>query len=140
MEVKIKRLDKELPLPQYAYDGDAGFDVYAAEDVKLNSLARAAVATGIALEIPEGFVGLVWDRSGLSIKHGIKTLAGVIDSGYRGEVKIGLVNVSPDSYEIKRGDRIAQILIQRCEQATLYAADELTDTQRGDKKFGSSGM
>lgn len=140
MEVKIKRFDKELPLPVYAYTGDAGFDLYAREDVVLGSLERVAVPTGIALEIPEGRVGLVWDRSGFSIKHGIKTLAGVIDSGYRGEIKIGLVNVSPDAYAIKRGDKIAQILIQSCEQAELLEVEDITDTERGDKKFGSSGM
>lgn len=140
MEIKVKRLDKELPLPAYAYEGDAGFDLYAAEDVTLGPLERTSVPTGVALELPKGYVSLVWDRSGVSITHGIKTLGGVIDSGYRGEYRIGLVNVSNDSYEIKKGDKIAQVLIQKCEHAQLIEVNELSETQRGENKFGSSGF
>jgi len=140
MQVNIKRLDTGLPLPQYAYDGDAGFDLYAAEDVVLESLQRESVPTSVSIEVPEGYVGLIWDRSGLSIKHGIKVLGGVIDAGYRGEVRIGVVNVSKDLYTINRGDRIAQMIIQERVAAKLVEVEELSDTERGDKRFGSSGM
>lgn len=139
MELRIKRIDAELPLPEYAHDGDAGFDLYAREEVTLNSLERAVVPTGIALEIPDGYVGLIWDRSGLSTKRGIKTLGGVVDAGYRGEIKVGLVNVNALQVTIERGERIAQMIIQERVHATLTEVDNLSETKRGDGGFGSSG-
>ena len=140
MEIQVKRIAKDLPLPEYAYSGDAGFDLYANENVSLNSLERTTVASGLAIEVPEGYVGLIWDRSGLSTKHGIKTLGGVIDAGYRGEIRIGLVNAGTESYEIKRGDKIAQMIIQERQHAKFVEVDDLSETERGANKFGSSGF
>lgn len=139
MEIRIKRLNEYATLPQYAHSDDAGFDVYAVEEVTLAPGERAAVPTGIALEIPSGYVGLVWDKSGLSMKHGLKTLGGVIDAGYRGEVKIGVVNLSNEPYTFERGHKVAQMLIQKVEHPNLSEVAELSDTARGEGGFGSTG-
>lgn len=137
--VKIKRLDTELPLPTYAYVGDAAFDLLSREEVVIEPGERKAIATGLSLEIPEGFVGLVWDKSGIAIKNGLKTLGGVIDSGYRGEVMIGIINVSKVAYTFKKGDKVAQMIIQKTEEVEIVEVPELSSTERGEKGFGSSG-
>ena len=139
IKLKIKRLDKSLPLPGYAYPGDAAFDLYAKETVVLKPGERFPVPTGIALEIPEGYVGLVWDKSSVGIKEGIKTLGGVVDSAYRGEVLVGVVNLSEKSYTFSRGHKIAQMIIQKKESVVIEEVDELADSSRGIKGFGSSG-
>ena len=139
MNINFKKLHPDAKVPTYAHSHDAGFDVYSTEEVRVLPGARVAVPTGLAIEIPEGYVGLVWDKSGLSFNHGLKTIGGVIDAGYRGEIKIGLVNVSDTLYVIKKGDKVAQILIQKVEQATFQEAEELADTSRGEGGFGSSG-
>jgi dUTP pyrophosphatase len=126
-------------LPRYASDAAAGADLHAAEAVTLLPGARAAVATAVHLELPPGHVGLVWPRSGLALKHGIDTLAGVIDSDYRGEVKVVLVNHGVEPFRIEAGDRIAQLLVQRVERVTFVADGALSDTARGTGGFGSSG-
>jgi dUTP pyrophosphatase len=126
-------------LPEYASDGAAGADLRAREAVLLPPGGRAAVGTGLTVEIPPGHVGLVWPRSGLAVRHGIDTLAGVIDSDYRGEVRVVLVNHGAEPFEIQPGDRVAQLLVQRVERATFHRADALAGTTRGAGGFGSTG-
>ena len=133
------RVSGEGELPAYATEGAAGADLRAAEDVTLDPGARAAVATGVQVEIPAGHVGLVWPRSGLAVRHGLDTLAGVIDSDYRGEVRVVLVNHGPDTVTLARGDRIAQLLIQRVERAVFTRVDGLLASGRGEGGFGSTG-
>ena len=139
MNLNFKKLHPDTKVPTYAHPFDAGFDVYSIGEIDVPIGGRVAVPTGLALEIPDGYVGLVWDKSGMSFRHGLKTLGGVIDSGYRGEIQIGLVNLGDAKYVIHKGDKIAQILIQKVEQATFQEVEELSDTSRGEGGFGSSG-
>ncbi|WP_408587792.1 dUTP diphosphatase [Novosphingobium sp.] len=141
--VRIKRLpgNDDLPLPGYATEGAAGMDVVAAEDVDLSPGARHAVATGLAMAIPHGFEVQVRPRSGLALKHGV-TVAnapGTIDSDYRGELKVILVNLGTDSFAIRRGDRVAQLVLAPVTRASWLEADELDATVRGEGGFGSTG-
>jgi dUTP pyrophosphatase len=134
------RVDGTGALPDYASDGAAGADLRASGAVTLAPGARAAVPTGLILELPPGLVGLVWPRSGLAVRHGIDTLAGVIDSDYRGEVKVVLVNHGREAVEIAPGDRIAQLLVQKVERVHFTsAAAPLASTPRGAGGFGSTG-
>jgi dUTP pyrophosphatase len=126
-------------IPQYAHAGDAGADITASEKIAIPPRERALVSTGVRLEIPEGCVGLIWPRSGLAVKKGIDCGAGVIDSHYRGEVKILLFNHSDTEFQVEPGDRIAQILIQKVERVEFYPADQLNKTTRNDAGFGSTG-
>ena len=140
--LKIKKLDSELPTPRYANAGDAGLDLYAREDVVLKPYERMIIGTGIALAIEPGYAGFVQPRSGLAAKQGfsIVNTPGLIDSGYRGE--IGVIGINTDSenpIEIKRGERIAQLVIQEVPQVTLVEVDELDDTERSAGGFGSTG-
>lgn len=137
--IKIKKLKTDAILPNYAHPGDAGVDVYASENVHMKKGERAKVSTGIAMEIPDGYVGLVWDKSGLSMNHGLKTLGGVIDAGYRGEVMIGVINLSHEDYVIEQGHKVAQILIQKIEAPNIKEVKELDNSHRGEKGFGSTG-
>jgi dUTP pyrophosphatase len=139
MKILFKKLHQEARIPHYAHPGDAGMDVYTNEAKTLQPDERHAFSTGVCMEIPEGYVALVWDRSGRAIKEGLKTMAGVIDSGYRGEVKIALLNTSTTPVSINPGDKIAQILIQAIERAEIQEVAELSDTQRGEGGFGSTG-
>ena len=125
--------------PRYGSDAAAGADLHAAESLTLAPGDRAAVATALHLELPPGHVGLVWPRSGLALKHGIDTLAGVVDSDYRGEVKVVLVNHGREPFHIQPGDRIAQLLVQRVERVSFVPAEALSGTVRGTGGFGSSG-
>lgn len=143
MDLRIKRLDPGLPLPRYAHEGDAGLDLYAAESVTLTPFERALVPTGIAVAIPEGFAGFVQPRSGLAIRHGLSLVntPGLIDSHYRGEIKIIAINLDPSqTLAINRGDKIAQLVIQPVVRATLIECDELDETARGEGGFGSTGV
>jgi dUTP pyrophosphatase len=124
--------------PVYSSPGAAGADLVAAEAVTLPPGGWASVGTALRIEIPPGHVGLVWPRSGLAVRHGIDTLAGVIDSDYRGEVRVVLANHGPQPYQVARGDRVAQLLIQRVERAEFVAA-ALEGTDRGAGGFGSTG-
>jgi len=126
-------------LPEYASPSAAGADLRAREATDLEPGARAAVPTGLHLQIPPGHVGLVWPRSGLAVRHGIDTLAGVIDSDYRGEVRVVLVNHGTEAVRIEAGDRIAQLLIQRVEKAVFAGAESLDVSARGQGGFGSTG-
>jgi len=139
MELKIKKLHSDAKMPSYAHHGDAGFDLYAIESVTIPVGGRVLVGTGIAMEIPDGYVGLIWDKSGLAVNHGLKTLGGVIDAGYRGEIKVGVVNLSDEDYTITVGHKVAQMLIQKVEHAEIKEVTELSDTARGHKGFGSTG-
>ncbi len=144
MKLPIKRLDPDLPLPKYAKPGDAGCDLLAAENVTLQpGGGRALVPTGIALAIPEGYAGFVQPRSGIAVKNGVTCLntPGLIDSGYRGELKVLLVNTDPDSpFEVVRGERIAQLVIQKIEVVEFEERDDLPSTERGEGGFGSTGV
>ncbi|GAB3222611.1 dUTP diphosphatase [Glycomyces halotolerans] len=140
--VAIRRLDPELPVPAYANPGDAGADLYAAERVELAPGRRALVPTGIAVAIPDGYVGFVTPRSGLAHRLGITGVnaPGTIDSGYRGEIKCNLINLDPErTAVIERGDRIAQLVVQPVVRARFTEVDELTPSQRGENGHGSTG-
>ena len=142
MIVQIQRLDKDLPLPEYARPGDAGMDVYSTIDCSIAPGARAVIPTGIAIALPEGYVCLVHPRSGLAAKSGISIVntPGTIDSGYRGEIKVILINTDQqETFEIKRGDRIAQLVFQKFESARFYEVENLPESQRGAGGFGSTG-
>jgi dUTP pyrophosphatase len=142
MIVQIQRLDKGIPLPEYARPGDAGMDVFSAIDCTIAAGARAVIPTGIAIALPEGYVCLAHPRSGLAAKNGISIVnsPGTIDSGYRGEIKIILINTDKEqAFEIKRGDRIAQLVFQKFESARFYEVETLPESQRGAGGFGSTG-
>ncbi len=138
--LKVKKLSDWAILPSRAYPGDAGLDLFAVEAAVLMPGERGAVPTGIALAIPVGFVGLVWDKSGLAAKRGIKTMGGVIDAGYRGEVRVILRNLGVEPHEIHRGDKIAQLLIQKIELPVIEEVTDLDGTPRGTGGFGSTGI
>jgi dUTP pyrophosphatase len=127
------------PLPEYGSVAAAGADLRALQAVDLGPGARAAVGTGVHVQIPEGHVGLVWPRSGLALRHGIDTLAGVIDSDYRGEVRVLLVNHGAEPVRIEAGDRIAQLLIQSVARVAFVRAESLDESTRGEAGFGSTG-
>jgi len=143
LDIPLLRLDPDLPLPAYARPGDAGADLVARDEVLLTrGGGRALVPTGAAIAIPEGYAGFVQPRSGLALKHGVTCLntPGLIDAGYRGELKVLLINTDPDAdFLVKRGERIAQLVIQRVEYVTFREVDELPSSERGSGGFGSTG-
>ena len=143
MELHVQRLDPDLQLPAYAKAGDAGCDLLSAVDVILPAGGgRVMVPTGIAVAIPEGYAGFVQPRSGLAFKHGVTCLnsPGLIDSGYRGELRVVLINTDPTvDFEITRGERIAQLVVQRVEQVDFVEVSELPESDRGAGGFGSTG-
>ena len=143
LEVPVTRLDPDLSLPAYAREGDAGADLLAAETVTLApNGGRALIATGLAVAIPVGYAGFVQPRSGLALRHGVTCLntPGLIDSGYRGELKVLLVNTDPtEAFEVTRGERIAQLVVQRVEHVQFVEVSELPETERGAGGFGSTG-
>ena len=141
-DVLIKRLDPGVPLPSYAHPGDAGADLAAAEDVELGPGERALVRTGLAIALPDGYAAFVHPRSGLAAKHGVTLLnaPGTVDAGYRGEIKVTLLNTDRDRpVSFRRGDRIAQLVIQRVERALFQEVTVLPESSRGEGGFGSSG-
>lgn len=143
MKVAIKLLDPEMHLPEYAHDGDAGVDLRSRIDCEIRPGARWIVPTGIAIAIPDGYVGLVHPRSGLAIKHGISMVntPGTIDAGYRGEIQIILINHDlQETFRISRFDRIAQLVIQKVERVSFESVEELPESIRGSGGFGSSGI
>src|SRR6056297_2430438 len=139
MKVKIKKLTDDAKIFNYAHEGDAGLDIYANEDKIIKSNTRDIISTGIAIAIDKGYVGLVWDKSGIASKKGIKTMGGVIDNGYRGEVKIVLLNTTNEDYTVEKGNKIAQMLIQKIERAEIDEVQDLDETIRGEGGFGSTG-
>lgn len=141
MEVRLRQLDADLPVPAYAHPGDAGADLLAAESVELPPGGRAVIPTGIAIALPDGYVGLVHPRSGLAARLGV-TVAnapGTVDAGYRGEIKVCLINHGQEPAKIERGDRIAQLLVQRVERVSFVVVTDLDDTARGAGGHGSTG-
>ena len=140
MLIRFQKILAEAIIPHYAHQGDAGMDIFSVEEDIIKAGERKNIRTGIKMELPEGFVGLVWDKSGLALKNGIKTMAGVIDAGYRGEIGIVLVNLSHQDYKIEKGQKIAQMLIQKVERAEIEDTQELSETKRGDGGFGSTGL
>ena len=141
--VPIKRINPDVELPGYAYEGDAGLDLRSAEDVSLKPFERRLISTGLAIAIPEGYAGFVQPRSGLALKQGLSmaNTPGLIDAHYRGELKICAINLDPThTIEVKRGDRIAQLVIQKVPVVKLVEVAELDETDRGAGGFGSSGV
>jgi dUTP pyrophosphatase len=142
LQIAVLRLDPDLPLPAYAHHGDAGADLVTAVDVTLAPGERVLVPTGVALALPEGYVALVHPRSGLAARHGLSIVntPGTIDAGYRGEIKVLLINHDVhESIELHRGDRVAQLVVQRYERAHFVAVDELPESDRGAGGYGSTG-
>lgn len=142
MNVLIKRLDPELPIPSYSKDGDAGADIVTAIDFTLEPGERRLVPTGMAIAMPNGYVCLVHPRSGLAIKHGVSIVntPGTVDAGYRGELQVILINTDPkEAVSFKRGDRIAQLVFQKVERAIFEEVSQLPESMRGDGGFGSTG-
>ena len=142
--VRIKRDEtaRDLPLPSYATPGAAGLDIRAAEDVDIEPGDRAAVGTGMRLEIPEGFEGQVRPRSGIALKHGVTLLnsPGTVDSDYRGEVRVIMINLGNEKFSVRRGDRIGQIVFAPCARAKIEETGELSGTSRSSGGFGSTGI
>ena len=142
VQVQIHRLDPDLPLPSYAHAGDAGADLMTAVDVTLAAGERALVPTGVALALPEGYAAFVHPRSGLAARCGLSIVnaPGTVDAGYRGEVKVALVNLDPrEPLALRRGDRIAQLVVQRVETARFVEVDRLPGSERGAGGYGSTG-
>ncbi len=139
MKLKIKKLNKHAKVPGYAHLGDAGMDLFSVSNIVLKPGDFDAIPTGISMEIPKGYVGLIWDKSGLSINNGLKVLGGVIDSGYRGEIKIGIINLGKKDHTFNLGDKVAQILFQKIEVVQIVESKNLSETKRGKSGFGSTG-
>lgn len=139
LHIKIKKLHPEAVVPSYAYESAAGMDLYSTQTIIIHPGERVSVPTGIAIELPHGYVSLIWDKSGLSHKFGLKTLGGVLDADYRGEYFVGIINLSEVDYVLEKGHKVAQFLIQKVEHPTIEIVDELSDSDRGAGGFGSSG-
>ena len=142
LDVLVQRLDPDLPLPSYAHPGDAGADLVTTVDVTLAPGERAMVPTGVAIALPDGYVALVHPRSGLAARHGLSIVntPGTVDAGYRGEIKVMLINHDPrEPIELRRGDRIAQLVIQRFERAEFIDVEALPESVRGSGGYGSTG-
>ncbi len=140
MKLRIKKINPGARLPVYGHAGDAGMDLFAAEEVVLGAGEVKAVPTGVKMAIPGGYAGLIWDKSGISLQ-GVHRLAGVVDAGYRGEVKVVMVNLGKKPYVFKKGQKVAQILIQPVQAVEVVdvGEDELDETSRGEGGFGSTG-
>ena len=140
MKLEVKKLTADAMMPTRAHSDDAGMDLYAAEDRVLITGEQRAIKTGIALSIPVGYAGLIWDKSGIALKAGLKTMGGVIDASYRGEVGVLLINLTNEPYRVEKGAKIAQLLIQKIELPEIVEVDELDKTLRGTGGFGSTGI
>jgi dUTP pyrophosphatase len=139
MKIKIKKLTETAIVPNFAHDEDAGMDIYSDEEVLIEPKKRVLIKTGVAIEFPKGYVALVWDKSGIAVNKGLTKIAGVIDSGYRGEYKIALFNLGEESVKINKGEKIAQILFHKIEHPEIEVCDDLTCSSRGENGFGSTG-
>ncbi|MCC2631174.1 MAG: deoxyuridine 5-triphosphate nucleotidohydrolase, dUTP pyrophosphatase [Candidatus Paceibacter sp.] len=139
LTIKIKKLHPDAKVPSFAHPGDAGMDLYATETAHIKVGEWKRIGTGIAIEMPLGYVGLIWDKSGLASNHGLTNLGGVIDAGYRGEYFVTLLNTSQEDYIVEKGHKIAQLLIQPVEHPTIEEVTELSDSSRGAGGFGSTG-
>ena len=142
VQVPVRRLDQDLPLPAYAHPGDAGADLLARIDVTLQPGERTLVPTGIAIALPKGYAAFTHPRSGLAARHGITIVnaPGTVDAGYRGEILVNLVNLDPrEAFQVRRGDRIAQLIVQRVSETIFVEADSLPESSRGETGHGASG-
>lgn len=139
--LKIVRVREGVPAPQYALPGDAGFDLFVGERIALAPMERASINTGLKMEIPKGCVGIIYEKSGLSFKHGIITYGNVIDSGYRGEVKVGVMNLGKETHVFEPGHKVAQMIIHSYEEVRFKEVQEgeLSASARGERGFGSTG-
>jgi len=140
IKIKIKKLHSDAILPYYPHEGDAGLELFSVEDRIIKAGERALVPTGLSIELPPGYVSLIWDKSGLASKEGLKTMGGVIEHGYRGEYKIVIFNTSKADYQIKKGQKIAQLLVQPIITAEVEEVSELSESSRGTDGFGSTGL
>ncbi len=140
-KLKIVRLSDKVPMPKYDIAGDAGFGLYVNERLTIEPMGRASVNTGYKMEIPKGCVGIIYERSGLSFKHGIITYGNVIDSGYRGEIHVGVMNLGKESYTFEQGHKIAQMIIHSYEEMKFVEVKDgdLSSSDRGERGFGSTG-
>ncbi len=138
MELKIQRIHEDAKLPLYQHKGDAGLDIFSSVDCVLKAGEVKPVPTGIRVAVPDGYVGLVWDKSGISLR-GVHRLAGVIDSGYRGDVRVVMVNLGNEVFVIEKGMKIAQLLVQPVTEVKVVEAEELETSSRGEEGFGSTG-
>jgi dUTP pyrophosphatase len=138
MNIKIKKMFPEAKLPERAHDSDAGYDLFSTEDNYLRPLERKVIKTGIGVRIPKGYYGRVAPRSGLAVKQGLDVLAGVIDSGYTGEVGVVLINLSREVAHIIEGSKVAQLIIEKCHPIEWEETDDLSPTERGEDGYGSS--
>lgn len=139
MKLKVKKLHRDAKLPTYGHPGDAGMDFYTLESVKFLPGRQELVHTGVAVEIPEGYVGLIWDKSSVAFNLGIKIMGGVIDAGYRGELVMNLYNTSDREVIVPKGSKVAQMLVQRFEHCDILEVAEISDTARGAGREGSTG-
>ncbi|OGI95577.1 hypothetical protein A2917_03430 [Candidatus Nomurabacteria bacterium RIFCSPLOWO2_01_FULL_42_17] len=139
MKLKVKKLNKDATLPTHGHPGDAGMDFYTVQDVTFPPGKQAKVHTGVAVEIPEGYAGLIWDKSSISFNFGLKVMGGVIDASYRGEIIMNLLNVTEKEVKLEKGHKIAQMLIQKFEHCDILEVDELSETVRGAGREGSTG-
>jgi dUTP pyrophosphatase len=139
IELKIKRVHSDAKIPSYAHEGDAGMDIFAIERVEIKPGERLQLRTGLSLQFPNGYVALLWDKSGLSHKYGLKLLGCVIDAGYRGEMHVGIMNLGKETYIFEKGHKLCQMLIQPVIHPVINVVEELDQSERGTGGFGSSG-
>jgi dUTP pyrophosphatase len=138
MELKVKKIHKDAKIPCYGHVGDAGLDLFSVMECVLKGGEVRAISTGIQIAIPDGYAGLIWDKSGISLKN-IHRLAGVVDSGYRGEIKVVMTNLGTEAFSVEKGMKIAQMLIQPVVKVKVVDTELLDDTSRGENGFGSTG-
>lgn len=139
LKLKVKKLHPDAVIPSYSHEGDAAFDLSSVDEYVLNPGERVTVKTGLQMEIPKGYWGNIRDRSGVAAKYSVHTLAGVVDSHYRGEIGVVLINLGSENYQIEKGDRVAQMVIQSHETCEIEEVLELSETTRGEDGFGSTG-
>lgn len=139
MIIKFKKIHPNAKIPAYALEGDAGMDLFSIENKIIKYGQVVEIHTGVEIELPKGTVGLVWDKCGLAAKHGIKTTGGVFDQGYRGEIVVNVTTVKKNNYKIEKGDKIAQLLVQKIEQPRIKVVKKLSSSTRGKRGFGSTG-
>ncbi|MFY9457979.1 MAG: dUTP diphosphatase [Candidatus Spechtbacterales bacterium] len=140
MKLQVQKLDPSSKLPSYAYEGDAGMDLFSLEELAIAAGEKALIRTGLKFKIPRGYAGFVWDKSGLAAKHHLKTMAGVIDSNYRGELLVVLTNLGKEMYKVEKGSKVAQLVIKAVESAEIIESEIVDETERGEGGFGSSGV
>lgn len=138
--IKFQKVDAEAKIPIFAKTGDAGMDVYSNVEMTIIPGEISAIPTGVKMELPEGYVALVWDKSGIALKNGIKTMGGVLDAGFRGEVQIIMTNLSKKPFLVPKHTKVAQILIQKVECPKIEIAEVLSESERGEGAFGSTGL